>query len=380
MTHIFVVNEKTFKIHLEYMFAGTGYSTYEPDFIDTSKESISDSIEKTFVGMIADISRVRENDLVAFYVTGCKKIFGFFKIAGEPYFESKSRNYLGGKEELDRYLPFRVKIKPHIVFSEGITEHQALDDIYNVEHPYEMCWSLIYRKLTGMRGCSFVTDYESSRLNLLISLENKNKPLVSNSYSYDSINKRIIAIQDSYTYDRASKTSLDITHRLLNVSNSFEAHLQAYVMQNHDKGALRTLIYPIAPIRSWIGNEVICSVGEQRIDVLTIVETKENYTVKVIELKQTTPYKEIVEIQIRWYIKWVLQYLVPFMDDKEVVIIPTIIANRFKKKSKRKIEFYSSCEDFNVTKTGKRFGAIIKPVEYIAFDRKEKLISFEKIF
>ena len=32
MTHIFVVDEQTFKVHLEYMFAGTGYSTYEPDF------------------------------------------------------------------------------------------------------------------------------------------------------------------------------------------------------------------------------------------------------------------------------------------------------------------------------------------------------------
>ena len=38
MTHIFVVDEQTFKVHLEYMFAGTGYSTYEPDFIDKDKQ------------------------------------------------------------------------------------------------------------------------------------------------------------------------------------------------------------------------------------------------------------------------------------------------------------------------------------------------------
>lgn len=90
MTHIFVVNEQTFKVHLEYMFAGTGYSTYEPDFIDIDKQCTkSDSKERTFVSMIADISKVRIRDLVAFYVTGCKKIFGFFKVASSPFMSLK---------------------------------------------------------------------------------------------------------------------------------------------------------------------------------------------------------------------------------------------------------------------------------------------------
>lgn len=79
MTHIFIVNEKTFKLHLEYMFAGTGYSTNIPDFIVENKtEPVASSKEKTFTSMIADISKIKENDIVAFYVTGCKKIFGFF--------------------------------------------------------------------------------------------------------------------------------------------------------------------------------------------------------------------------------------------------------------------------------------------------------------
>jgi len=114
MTHVFIVNEQTFKVHLEYMFAGTGYGTNIPDFIDeTKKTTKADNTEKTFASMIADISRVRKGDLVAFYVTGFKKIFGFFKVASEPFFNQNSTDYLGDSHNLNRYLPFRVKIEPY---------------------------------------------------------------------------------------------------------------------------------------------------------------------------------------------------------------------------------------------------------------------------
>ena len=168
MTHIFIVNEKTLKIHLEYMFAGTGYANNEPDFIDRYKDTFADRVEKTYVSMIADIAKVRVGDKVAFYVTGCKKLFGFFRICSNPFFEAKISNYLG--DELEKYLPLRVLIEPDEVYANGISELEALDDISNIDHPYEMCWSLIYRKLTGMRGCAFVTDTEYAYLKKKISL------------------------------------------------------------------------------------------------------------------------------------------------------------------------------------------------------------------
>jgi len=379
VTHIFVVNEQTFKVHLEYMFAGTGYSTHVPDFIETTKLSTkANSIEKTFVSMIADISKVRENDLVAFYVTGCKKIFGFFKVVGKPFYNSDSEDYLG--EKLGRYLPLRVRLKPYNVFPEGITEHQALDDIYNIEHPYQMCWSLIYRKLTGMRGCSFVTDYEYCSLYSLISIANKNKPLYSEHYSYDSENKRIIASNEKTVYLGNTEISLDVKERLLKVTNSHEAHLQAYITQNHDKGRLKSLLYPETYMRSWLGNEVVCSVGEQRIDILSIVQAKNKYYIRIIELKDETPTQEIVKTQLQWYIRWVAQYLVPFMDDKEVVVIPTIIAKKFKRKSNRKTNFLDACEDFKKTKLGSIFRITVHPIEYIGFERNNNDVTFEKVF
>ncbi len=378
MTHIFVVNEKTFKIHLEYMFAGTGYSDHIPDFISQNKTCASaDYDEKTFVSMIADISKIRENDLIAFYVTGCKRIFGFFKAIGTPFYNDISDDYLG--KELGRYLPFRIRLKPYLVFSEGITEHQALDEIHNIEHPYQMCWSLIYRKLTGMRGCSFITDYESKNIEFLLSINN-DKPLYAESYTYNAEKKRIEKSDKKSAYKGKTELSLDIKNRLCNITNSFEAHLQAYITQNHDKGDLKSLLYPKSYIKSWFGNEVICSVGEQRIDLLLIVETKEKQIIRIIELKYSTPSSEIVEEQIGWYITWVAQYLAPLMNDKRIDIIPTVIAKKFNRNTCKKISFFDSCEKFKQPELGKSYNISISPVEYIGFQKNDKDIVFEKVF
>lgn len=381
MVHVFVVNEKTFKIHLEYMFAGTGYSDNEPGFIiDNNVSNKSDYKEKTFVSMIADVSKVRKNDLVLFYVTGCKKIFGVFQVDSLAFLNPKSKDYLGEEESLGRYLPFRVKIKPFMVFSEGVTEHEALDDIRCIEHPYEMCWSLIYRKLTGMRGCSYITDFEYRNIFSLLTANNIDGCLHFDNYTYDKENKRIVGSKESHLY--MGKTySLDITQRLLRVSNSFEAHLQAYLTQNHDKEPLRSLLYPKDHIRKvWLGNEVVCSVGEQRMDLLSIVETSDRYLVRIIELKYDTPGKEIVNEQIRWYLRWVGQYLVPLMNDKKVVIIPTVIAARYNRNSKKKREFFEACTQFNQSRVGSLYGFSLSSVEYISFDRKDIGITFEKVF
>ena len=325
MTHIFVVNEQTFKVHLEYMFAGTGYSTYEPDFIDKDKQCTkSDSKERTFVSMIADISKVRIGDFVAFYVTGCKKIFG-------------------------------------------------------IDHPYEMCWSLIYRKLTGMRGCSFVTDDEYMRLHRLITYENKTH-LSSKGYSYDGSTQTIIPLESSKIYLGNTDISLNIKDRFLKVSNSHEVHLQAYITQNLDKGILKKLLYPDSYVSNWIGNEVVCSVGEQRIDVLTITKTRKNCCIRIIELKDETPHKYIVEQQLKWYIMWVIQYLVPNLSSGEIIIKPTIIAENFKRRSNRKTEFLEACENFNNKKIEQLFKVKIEPVEFISFNRNDENISFEKVF
>ncbi len=188
MTHIFIVNENTFDYHLRYLFAGTGYGNNEPNLNYTCGTDYN--AEKTLTAMISDISKVRIDDYVIFYLTGCKKFFGIFQIVGLPFLNTLSENFLGEENHLNKYLPFRVKIKPYKVYPFGISEHSALDEIAHLNHPYEMCWSLIYRKLAGNRGCSFITEFEYQKLKFLIEKANDDY-LKSYFFCYDKDNQCI---------------------------------------------------------------------------------------------------------------------------------------------------------------------------------------------
>ena len=81
-------------------------------------------------------------------------------------------------------MTFRVLIKPKEVFSKGLLETDALDSIKDIDKPYELCWSLIYRKLLGERGCAYITPYELEKLRILL-LKNNNNLTGFNSLSFD---------------------------------------------------------------------------------------------------------------------------------------------------------------------------------------------------
>ena len=70
MTHVFIVNETTFKYHLEYLFAGTGASNVPTDFVLDKKVVLKTQDEKRSIGMITDVSRIRKGDKILFFVTG----------------------------------------------------------------------------------------------------------------------------------------------------------------------------------------------------------------------------------------------------------------------------------------------------------------------
>ena len=61
-THVFIVDSTTFKIHLEYLFAGTGAKDYQVDFNNSSTTCLLPVQEKILVEMIADGSRIRKGD------------------------------------------------------------------------------------------------------------------------------------------------------------------------------------------------------------------------------------------------------------------------------------------------------------------------------
>ena len=394
MTHVFIVNKTTFKYHLEYMFAGTGANKddgtnkikigRESPFLTNPKISnnknvvpyINSSTERMLVGMIADVSRIRKGDKIIFYLQGCEntsgKFFGTFIADSNPFFdENNNSNYL--KRQLLLGLSYRVLIKPDIVYPEGLTEHEFLDSLDGVQHPYDLCWSLIYRKLKGNRGCTMITDYEYADFVKKLKVKNNNRALKGPRFSFDDSNFVIINSNTKNAY-KGIKNSLDILPRLVfkykqNTNSAFEAHLQAYLTQNFDKPKLINLLLPYPKLNCWIGNEVSCGVGMQRIDLMLKQETKDEVAIRLIELKCVVPTKGIVTDQIPWYLDWLSYYVIPKYLYKKVRVIPTIIA-----RGKIPLEVEKAFKSFSHPISG----VSVDPLEYIGFDVCEDDIDFTK--
>lgn len=330
MTHVFIVNEQTLKCHLEYMFAGTGAKDDNADFLYDEKSTIHHATERNLVGMIADISRVKIGDKVIFYLEATSnsegRFYGVFEVASNPFFDPNDEgNYL--YDELGKKLSFRVIIKAtDFVYPLGVTEHELLDSLDKISAPHEMCWSLIYRKLKGNRGCTMITDFESNMF--FNKLKNKNTtPLISNGYSYNEMSNSIIAKNNTNIYT-GRKQSLDIKNRLIHKfikGKAFEVHLQAYLLQNINSKNLKPLLLSLPNENDyWIGNEVSCGVGMQRIDMLAIEENNDTVYIAVIELKCGEAYDDIINRQLPWYIEWLNDYIVPTFS-KKVEITPIVL-------------------------------------------------------
>lgn len=382
-THVFVVDKTTFKIHLEYMFAGTGAGIgdkrKEALFLTNADiTKINATTERNLVGMIADVSRIRQGDNIIFYLQANSgnpgTFFGVFEAESVAFFdENDENNYL--VDELGKGLSFRIRIKPKEVFERGISEHEYLDDLSGKTTPHQLCWSMIYRKLKGNRGCTMITSYEYRDLYDKLLIKNNNRSLLSNGFSYD-LSKNMIVSKEYCNIYNGRQNNIDIKDRLIfkvKRRNAFETHLQALIMQNFDTGSLKDLLLGLNGEQVWVGNEVSCGVGMQRIDVLIIEENADIINIKVIELKDEEPYDYILDEQLPWYINWISQYMVPNLnkDDKKISICPIIIAKYSNNNSiiTRIKQEKITCEaDVNICNT-----------EYIGFKILEDDIEFAKI-
>ncbi len=128
MAHVFIVNQNTFKVHLENMFAGTGASEVSTDFIFDPSITIHTQNEKRSVGMMVDIARIRKGDKIIFFVTGFSKFYGIFEAVSDFFVDpNDDDNYLFS--ELQKKLTYRILIKPYKVFRKGISEYNYLDSL-----------------------------------------------------------------------------------------------------------------------------------------------------------------------------------------------------------------------------------------------------------
>ena len=373
-THVFVVDEQTFKYHLEYKFAGTGAGVKTVPFLLNPTVSFNWATERMLAGMVADISRIRIGDKVLFYLQAKGNnqgaFFGIFKVSSLPFFDENDQyNYL--VNQTGKGLSFRVLLEPDQVYAKGVTEHEYLDSLQGKRHPCDLCWSLIYRKLKGNRGCTMITDYEFNDFLQKVQVKNNGRSLIGKDFSFDAINNEIITSTVQHSY-QGRKNAIDILPRLLykaSTYNAFETHLQAYLTQNIDNAMLSQLLMPYPNQECWIGNEVSCGVGMQRIDLMLKQETKNEVVIRLIELKHIPPYIEIATKQLPWYFEWLSYYMIPKYFGKRIRVIPTVIARG--KLSTTVLNIYQSFR-YQIPSVN------VDSLQYIGFDINQNTINFTR--
>ncbi|MBR1538906.1 MAG: hypothetical protein IJ636_05300, partial [Bacteroidales bacterium] len=363
-THVFIVNEISFKYHLQYLFAGTGAKDNDVDFSGCPTSVLYPASkhfsESGLVGMMADSCRIRKNDLILFYLQSTAhlegRFYGVFQASGDAFLDRNDGSQFL-RTTIGKNLTFRVKIVPYEVYSKGVTEWKALDEIRNITSPCQMLWSLIYRKLKGNRGNTMITIYESERLIELIRKEN-NYIKLQNASSYDYSNGIICTSKHNNTY-AGRQIPFDILPRLINKydnNRAFESHLQMHIVQSLGRNTNLDGALTVSPEEiEWIGNEVSCGVGMQRIDVMvSLVKRPSQRIIMPIELKSVQASVDNLR-QISRYIDWIEQYYIP---NRISTILPVLICLHGGLTDQLRLEFKS----FNSASGGRYL-----PLRYIEF-------------
>lgn len=327
--HLFIVSESTLPIHLAYGFAGV---RKENDFSWSNVDGIHASNERAQAALYADVCRVHAGDEILFYLERPSadisreggRFFGIFEVLSPyPFYEPKGAYLLA---ELGMPLPYRLLIKPKVVYREGLTEWQLMDEMTDFQSVFEIPWTLIYRKMTAKRGCTPLLPHESEIIKRMLDLRNAGQVLGASKvgFAHETISLSPSTQQrpylgDTLLFDRIDRRLMDLMNH---TDRSFELHLQAYFMQELKRNTkLTSLLFPGVEI-TWIGNEIYCGAGMQSIDILIYTKNKYNTFIHLWELKSQEA-DEQAAAQLNRYIKW-LKAHVPGISVHQ--IIPTIVA------------------------------------------------------
>ena len=380
-THVFIVDTNTFKYHVEYLFAGTGAKDNRIDFNNSPTTSLNHTTENNLVGMISDSQRVRKGDLLVFYLQQKYsenvyegKFYGIFKIKEDLSFLDNNdiRQFL--KKELIKSLTFRTQIEPFEIYAKGVTEWEALDEIKHIQSPNQMLWSLIYRKLKGNRGNTMITIYESERLFKLLRDKNSRQVLSGRNFTFD-IQTQEIKINNVVHNYSGRKEKINILPRLIKKykdNKAFETHLQAYIIQNIGRDTNKSLDDCLLNNLAfeWLGNEVSCDVGMQRIDVAISLEKPNSKIIEAIELKAVEASIDNV-YQLQRYVDWLEQYYSP---NRPSDIQPVLVAKKLSDKNSGSYkEILGSFKQFNKKNNH------CMPIKYIEYELQDNNLKFQEI-
>jgi len=153
---------------------------------------------------------------------------------------------------------------------------------------------------------------------------------------------------------------------------AFETHLQAYIVQNVGRGTNKELDKYLLNglVFEWLGNEVSCGVGMQRIDIMLSLIKGNIKIVLPIELKAVEASVDNI-VQIQRYVDWLDQYYIPNrISDIQPVLISKKITNKTSETYKKIIE---SFKIFN--KKNNR----CMPIKYIEYSLEDNNLKFQAI-
>ena len=386
-THVLIVDATTFPLHLEHLFVGTGARDNRVDFNNAAATALRPAGENNLVAMIADGGRIRQGDSILFYLQqnlrkGIPegKFFGVFQARHDGVFldDNDGRQYL--LDRLGKSLTFRTLIEPATVYADGVTEWEALDEIKNIQSPCQMLWSLIYRKLKGNRGNTMITTYEAERLVHLIRCKNHRQDLAvqDQSLSFDRDSQRIILRDTARPPYAGRQVELNLLPRLAakyqaRPRQAFESHLQACITQSLGRGLNPSLDAALLGglAVEWLGNEVSCGVGMQRIDVMASTGAGPQRTLIPVELKAVAAKAENLS-QIQWYIDWIEQYYIP---NRPSDIQPVLVAKRAANRNAPTFRRLAQAADtFNRTNANRTY-----PLKYVEFALDGGDLRFEEV-
>ena len=384
-THVLIVDTLTFPLHLEHLFAGTGAGENVVDFNNTAETELHHTTENNLVAMIADGGRIRQGDSIIFYLQQNLgqnipegKFFGVFQSRHDGIFldNNDDRQYLIYR--LGKSLTFRTLIEPATVYAEGVTEWEALDEIRNIHSPHQMLWSLIYRKLKGNRGNTMITDYEAERLVHLIRNKNGRQALdvQDRSLSFDRDGQRIILRDVARPPYAGRQVALNLLPRLTakyRARQAFESHLQACITRSLGRGINDDLDAALlgGAEMEWLGNEVSCGVGMQRIDIMASTIAGKQRTLIPVELKAVEAEAGNIR-QIQRYVDWIEQYYIP---NRPSDIQPALVAKKPANRAAAALQgFARAAADFNRANANRTY-----PLKYVEFSVVAGNLHFEEV-
>lgn len=341
-SHVFIVDDSTLKVHLEYLFAGIGAKDDSFDLIQ-DPQAVSRNARR-MAGMASDISRVANGDSVFFYLQQSQfspgRFYGEFVAVGIPYGVTKGKMVAGVK--LSKNLPLRVAIAPKTVFPRGVKEDDFLDRLSDPRsgallNLHAVPWTLIYRKLLGNRGCVAIRDQEADLLRRHLEAISDNTPLESGSFSLNSENsERQLSLVSANSPKQPTGDDLDdrleINLRSLydlakKNGNQRELFLQWLLIKGFlsGDGTLASVVGDRKLL--WLGNEVRCGVGNRAIDLLieTSGDSPTSRKLYVIELKDDSP-RSIHQQQIDKYIRWAIDHYLA--DEIYEQLVPILVTTR----------------------------------------------------